>query len=236
MSEDGGGRGRDESGEGTGARSVVRALRLLELFSADRVALTVAAVATALDVPRPTAHRLLVTLLSRGYLRQESRGGPYALGARVLALAQAYEASEPLMRAALPFMQELLAETGESVALHVRQSRDTRVCLHRIESAHPMQIVIPIGQPMPLGAGAAGRVLRLDPADARRGEAIVSRGERVPNAFGVAAAVLDHGGRLVAALDISGPLDRFPATATTRYGNAVTAAARRISERLGYRG
>lgn len=226
---------REEDGQGSGARSVVRALRVLELFTVDRVVLTLAAVAEALDVPRPTAHRLLITLLGRGYVRQEVPGGAYALGARVLALAQAYEASEPLTRAALPAMHDLLAKTGESVALHIRQSEDTRMCLHRIESAHPMQIVIPIGQPMPLQHGAAGRVLRLPADEARRGEAIVSRGERVPNACGIAAPIVDHRGTLVAALDISGPLDRFPPAATARYRKAVMAAARRISQTLGYR-
>ncbi|GAC1401457.1 MAG: IclR family transcriptional regulator [Vulcanimicrobiaceae bacterium] len=226
---------RDEEGQGSGARSVVRALRVLELFTVDRVSLGVAAVAEALDVPRPTAHRLLVTLLRRGYVRQEVAGGPYALGARVLALAQAYEASEPLTRAALPSMHDLLAKTGESVALHIRQDAETRICLHRVESAHPMQIVIPIGQPMALRYGAAGRVLRLDAEAARRGEAIVSRGERVPNACSIAAPVVDHRGALVAALDISGPLDRFPPAATARHRKAVVAAALRISTTLGYR-
>ena len=226
---------REEDGEGSGARSVIRALRVLELFTVEHVMLTVAAVSEALDIPRSTAHRLLTTLVGRGYLRQEIPGGPYALGARVLALAQAYEASEPLTRAALPAMYDLLAKTGESVALHIRQSAHTRMCLHRIESAHPMQIVIPIGQPMPLELGAAGRVLRLSADDARRGEAIVSRGERVPNACGIAAPIFDHRGTVVAALDISGPLDRFPPAATARHRKAVMAAARRVSQTLGYR-
>ena len=225
----------DDDGEGSGARSVVRALRVLELFTVERSAMTNAAVAEALAVSRPTAHRLLVTLLDRGYVRQERAGGPYGLGARVLALADAYEASEPLAGAALPHMQALLAKTGQSVALHIRQGADVRMCVRRLESPHPMQIVIPVGQAMPLRAGAAGRILRLDDGEARRGKAIVSRGERVPNACGIAAPVVDHRGTLVAAIDISGPLDRFPPTVMARYEKAVSPAAKQISIALGYR-
>lgn len=140
---------RDEDGQGSGARSVVRALRVLELFTVDHVTLTVAAVAEALDLPRPTAHRLLITLVGRGYVRQEIPGGPYASAP---ACSRSPKHMKPWSRslAALPAMHDLLAKTGESVALHIRQSENTRICLHRIESAHPMQIVIPIGQPMPL--------------------------------------------------------------------------------------
>ena len=103
-----------------GAQSIVKAIMLLELFTTERAELSVAAAAAALAIPRSSAHRLLAVLSQRGLLRQDHPGGPYAVGPRVVALAAAYRASEPLAVVALPRMRELLAEIDQTINLYVR--------------------------------------------------------------------------------------------------------------------
>jgi DNA-binding IclR family transcriptional regulator len=130
-------------------------------------------------------------------------------------------------------MYALCARVNETVGLYVRSNEHSRVLIERVESSHPMQVVMPRGVAMPLGVGAGGRVLASDDASARAAGAIVTKEERVPNACGIAAAIFDHRGRVVAALDVSGPLDRFSASAIARYKRDVGKTAAAISRDLG---
>ena len=217
----------------TGAQSITRMLMVLELFTPQRTEMTVADVAKAAKLPKPTAHRLLAALRERGYMRQEVRGGAYALGPRVTALAAAYSASQSISRAALPHMHALRGRLNETVGLYVRLNENARVLIERLESSHPMQVVMPRGVPMPLGVGAGGKVLACNDAAARTVGAIVTKEERIPNACGIAAPIFDHAGHVVGALDVSGPLDRFSASAITRYKRDILKTAHAISRDLG---
>jgi DNA-binding IclR family transcriptional regulator len=218
-----------------GAQSVVKVLNLLELFVQGSPEMTVAEVSAALKMPKPTAHRLLSVLCERGYLRQGHAGGPYGLGPRVLALSSAYSASQPISRIALPHLEVLRKKLDETVGLYVRVNNNSRILIERLQSSHAMQIVMSRGVPMPLNVGAGGRVLASDPEQARRAGVIVTREERVPNACGIAAAVFDHEGLIVAAIDVAGPLERFTPAAVKRYSAEVSRTASAISKALGYR-
>jgi len=214
-----------------GAQSIVKAIMLLELFTTEHAEFTVAEAAASLAIPRSSAHRLLMVLSHRGLLRQDRPGGPYALGPRVVALAAAYRASQPLSGVALPHMKALLADVDQTINLYVRLN-DTRVVIERLESSHPLQL-IRRGDPLPLSRGAAGRILALDDAEARAAGVIVTRGDRVPGACGIAAAIFNHSGRVVAALDVAGPANRFDPRTTERCKRAVARTARLISRDLG---
>ena len=217
-----------------GAQSVVKVLNLLELFIQRSAELTVAEVAAAMKIPRPTAHRLLSVLFDRGYVRQARAGGPYALGPRIIALASAYNASQPISRIALPHMEALRKKLNETVGLYVRLNKTSRILLERVESSHPMQVVMMPGVPMPL-TGAGGKALTRNPEDRRKNDVIVTREERVPNACGVAAPIFDHDGSIVASIDVSGPLDRFTRTSVLRYSREVSRTASAISRELGFK-
>jgi DNA-binding IclR family transcriptional regulator len=215
----------------SGAQSVEKALTLLELFTPSRTTLTVADVADALGIPKSSAHRLLSVLRKRGYTRQIRAGGSYGLGPRTVGLALAYRASEPLSTVAIPHMESLRQKINETVGLYVREN-DNRVLIERLESSHAMQVTMTPGEPMPL-RGAAGRILAMDSTQAREAGVVVSRGERVPNACGIAAPIFDNEEQLVAVLDISGPFDRFQPAAVRRYSREVSHTARAISAALG---
>lgn len=223
----------EERDPAAGAQSILRAISLLELFIEQRTELTVADAAASLEISRSSAHRLLTVLKYRGYIRQERRGGKYALGPRVVALAAAYRSSQPLSKVAIPHMQALLAKLNETVGLYVRQNDSARVLIERLESTHPIQVVMAAGEPMPLGIGATGRLLGMSDAAARAAGTVITHGERVPNARAVAAPIFDHEGKLVAAIDVCGPISRFPMTAVRQYAKDVRATAEAISRALG---
>jgi len=226
---------RENKTTGGALGTIAKATMLLDLFSDKRTAMTLADLAAALQMPKPTVHRILAVLKGRGYLRQDRTGGAYALGPRTLRLAQAYRASQPLSRIAMPHMELLRKEVDQTVALYVRSGDHERVCIERLTSAHPMQVVMAIGESIPLGIGAGGRVLARKAYGAGEVATIVTYGERVPNACGIAAPIIDDQMQVIAALDISGPLDRFPKSVVPRFSKAVLRSAIAISRGLGAR-
>ena len=161
---------------------------------------------------RATAHRLAVALEVHGMVRRDGEGR-FALGLRML----------PLAELARPALEQLRDETGESVQLYVRQG-DRRVCVLSLESPHGLRTIVPLGARLPLDRGSAGRILRGEPAG-RRGW-IESVEEREPGVASVSAPVRDASGETVAAVSVSGPVQRTTRSPGRRYGEAVTRAAR----------
>lgn len=212
------------------AQTVARAAALLDLFAPERRELGVAQVATLLAVPKTTAHRLLATMREAGYLRQ-TRSGTYAIGAKVLLLARIYVAGQPVRDLARPHMQRVLAATDESVSLYIREG-EYRYCLERLECSHSLRVIVPIGSHFPLSIGATGRLLRMEPAQARKDGYVISRGERVPNACAIAAPVFDADG-LAAALQITVPQARADEAKLRTFGDILMEHAAALSRELG---
>ena len=82
-------RGTDDDSE-TGVQSVHRAFDLLEVVVERGGSATIGEIATAAGIPLATAHRLLRTLVERGYMRQ-SPDRRYALGFRLVPLGRGGE-------------------------------------------------------------------------------------------------------------------------------------------------
>lgn len=183
----------------------------------------------ASGLPRATAHRLAVALEVHGLVRRDEEGR-FALGVRLVSLGRAAAEAIPLARAAGPALSELRDRTGESVQLYVREG-DRRVCIASLESPHGLRTIVPMGASLPLGVGSAGRVL----ADEREGAKpwVASVGEREAGVASVSAAVRDLDGRVVAAVSVSGPIERTTRRPGRKYGDAVAAAARRIERSAG---
>ncbi|MGE0793790.1 MAG: IclR family transcriptional regulator [Acidimicrobiia bacterium] len=176
---------------------------------------------------RPTAHRLACALEDHGLLRRDA-DGRFALGLRLAALGRAAADGFDLAEAARPALVGLVEETGESVQLYVRDA-DHRVCVLALESPHGLRTIVDVGARLPLDRGSGGSVL-LGRTGARGW--VESVGERVEGVASVSAPVVDQGGRLVAAVSVSGPVARTTRSPGRRYGSAVVAAARRVETAL----
>ena len=77
-------------------------------------------------------------------------------------------------------------------------------------------------------------MLRQELEKAREQGFAVSYGEWIEDAAGVAAPILDQEGEVVAALSISGPIQRFKDENVTTYCDEVRRVAARISESMGF--
>jgi DNA-binding IclR family transcriptional regulator len=182
---------------------------------------TLAGLVEATGLSRATAHRLAVALEVHGLLRRDAVGR-FVLGPRLTAL--------DLPALARPALEVLRDETGESTQLYVRRG-DTRLCVASLESPHGLRTIVPVGASLPLAVGSAGRVLRGDPESVQRGWA-QSVEERERGVASVSAPVLDGSGEVVAAVSVSGPIERTTRAPGRRYADAVVEAASAIGAAL----
>ena len=141
---------------------------------------TLGQVRSALAMPKSSTHRLLSELAGLGIVRR-THDGRYSLGPRLLYWGEAAAETFDLRAIAEPAMRRLRDEIGESVHLYIRDE-DTRICIAAVEARHELRPFIQLGRPLPLRAGAAGKVLlafadddlqrrELARADGRRGTA-----------------------------------------------------------------
>jgi DNA-binding IclR family transcriptional regulator len=183
----------------------------------------------ATGLSRATAHRLAVALEAHRLVRRTD-DGRFTLGLRLIGLGHAAAEAVPAWLDARPALAWLQERTGESVQLFVRDG-DERVCVESLEAPHELRTIVPVGARLPLDRGSGGRVLR----ESREGSAaawVESVEERQPGVASVSAPVLDPSARVVAAVSVSGPVDRMTRAPGRRYGAAVAEAAARISAKL----
>ncbi len=184
--------------------------------------LPLAGLVSATGLSRATAHRLASALEAHDLVGRDE-AGRFVLGPRLV--------RRSLEDAARPALETLRDATGESVQLYVAR-RGARLCVMALESPHSLRTIVPTGAVLPLDQGSAGKVLRGDPAALRRGWA-QSVEEREPGVASVSAPVL-HDGAVMAAVSVSGPVERTTRSPGRRYAPAVAAAARHIEAAMGW--
>ncbi len=189
--------------------------------------LDLAGLQRATALPRATAHRLAVALEGHHLVRRDSQGR-FCLGFELIRLGRAAADAFPLAELATPALAALRDRTGESVQLYVRED-DARRCVVSLQSQHALQWLVPVGALLPLGVGSAGKVLGGAGAPADLAESVE---EREPGVASVSAAVRDRTGTVVAAVSISGPVERLTRTPATAFGVPVRDAAAAVSAAL----
>jgi len=180
-------------------------------------------------LPRATTYRLATALEAHGLVRRDA-DGRFALGLGLVALGRAAAHGLGLPEVARPALEALRDATGESTQLYVRDG-DRRVCVEAIESPHGLRTIVPLGAALPLDVGSAGRILRGDAESLHRGWA-ESVAEREAGVASVSAPVRGHDGRVIAAVSVSGPIERTTRHPGKKYAAAVVEAAARIERGL----
>ncbi|MFC5998501.1 IclR family transcriptional regulator [Quadrisphaera sp. GCM10027208] len=209
---------------------------------------TLAQLVAATGLARPTAHRLAVALEHHRLVARDLQGR-FVLGPRLSELAAA-AGEDRLLAAAGPVLTALRDHTGESAQLFRRQG-DVRLCVAAAERPSGLRDSIPVGSTLTMQAGSAAQVLlaweepdRLHRGlrDARFTATVLSGvrrrgwaqsvGEREPGVASVSAPVRGPSGRVVAAVSISGPIQRLTRQPGRQHAAAVVSAANRLTEVL----
>jgi DNA-binding IclR family transcriptional regulator len=141
--------------------SLQRMMAVLDLFTEGHLSWTAEAIALALQVSLPTSYRYVKVLVDAGLL-QRADASAYSLGPRIILLDHYIRTSDPVLRHAAPFMQELTEATGFDCVMsahhglpHSLQVLDT----HREYGKSPVNLSFGRGRPRPLFLGAAPKVI-----------------------------------------------------------------------------
>ncbi|GAB3267296.1 IclR family transcriptional regulator [Arthrobacter pigmenti] len=164
--------GRSDSADFVEA--LARGLDIIQTFTSLRPRMTLAQVAEAADLTRPTARRLLLTLSELGFVRQLK--SEYELTPRVLDLGSAYVESLGLWDIARPHLMDLVERTGESSSMSQLEGSDI-VYTARVSVPKIIAFRVEIGTRFPAAATSQGKVLLagLSPQDLERALATPSR-------------------------------------------------------------
>jgi DNA-binding IclR family transcriptional regulator len=209
---------------------------------------TLAQLVTSTGLARPTVHRLAVALEHHRLVGRDLQGR-FVLGPRLSELA-AGAGEDRLLAAAGPVLAALRDHSGESAQLFRRQG-DQRICVAAAERPMGLRDSIPVGAVLSMSAGSAAQVLLAweEPERLHRGlsgakftatmlSAVRRHGwaqsvsEREPGAASVSAPVRGPGGRVVAAVSISGPVERVSRQPGRLHAAAVVASANRLTDVL----
>lgn len=209
---------------------------------------SLAELVAATGIARPTAHRIAVALEFHRLVTRDL-SGRFVLGPRSGELAAA-AGEDRLLAAAAPALISLRDATGESAQLYRRQG-DLRICVAVAERVSGLRDSVPIGAALTMQAGSAAQVLlawedsdrihrgltnaRFTAAQLaavrRRGWA-QSMGEREAGVASVSAPVRGPNGKVIAAVSISGPIERLGRQPGRLHAAVVAATAARLSEHL----
>jgi IclR family acetate operon transcriptional repressor len=139
-------------------QSLDRALDLLEaLASAGELGVSELAARTGL-VPS-TAHRLLATLVERGYAAQSAAGGRYLIGYKLLELAAGLQDRvERLRLAAREHLEAIQVHTGETTNLVVLEGRDV-VYVDKVDGTRSVRLFLEVGRAIPAHTSGAGKAI-----------------------------------------------------------------------------
>ena len=241
-------------------KSVDRALRLLGAFEPGRRELGVSQIAGVLGVHVSTASRLAATLAGHGFLERARTSDAFRLGPQMIRLGLLAAGGDSLIESAWEVMDELAAETGETVVLSVPSGHEA-VDVAQVDTRYLVGGQSWTGRRLPAHATSDGKVflafdaallekrkplapvtprtlteraqLERDLADVRAQGWARAVGECEQGLNGVAAPVFASGGRCVAALSVSGPDYRLPVERLSRLGARCRISADAISRRLG---
>lgn len=209
---------------------------------------TLAQLVSSTGLARPTAHRLAVALEHHRLVARDMQGR-FVLGPRLVELASA-AGEDRLLAAAGPVLGALRDHTNESAQLFRRQG-DLRICVAAADRPVGLRDSIPVGATLTMHAGSAAQILlaweepeRLHKglqgakftatmlsAVRRRGWA-QSVGEREAGVASVSAPVRNPAGKVIAAVSISGPIERVSRQPGRLHAATVIAGANKLSEVL----
>ncbi|MGP6158988.1 MAG: IclR family transcriptional regulator [Vulcanimicrobiaceae bacterium] len=245
-------------------QSVDRTLDVLESLASRRGATGISELAQLVGLHVSTVHRLLATLVDRGYVRQDPESSRYHLGSRIFMLASAADLHLDLRLVARPYLERLMRNSGETANLVTISEREV-VYLDQVASMHLVKMFTAPGMRAPLYCTATGKLMLAykpapfiesvltAPMKRYTAKTIVSRTALEneltvirKNGFAVddeemeegvrclAVPIFDRRRQCVGALSVSGPTTRLTVERVNKLASTARAVADELSRQLGF--
>jgi len=233
--------GMDKSPKAAGGVAALeRGLTILGAFNSAAQSLTLTELATATGYYKSTTLRLCSSLARFQFL-QRLDDGRFRLGPALFELGRVYQQSFEMGEFVRPTLRRLVERTGETASLYIRDGTQ-EVCLHRVESPHPLRDAgIAEGDRFPIDDSACSRVLSAfsgkkgEKFDHIRGNLTVFSRQptRATGTSAIACPIFAVGQRLVGAILLSGPESRFSDGPVAEMTSTLVDEAARLTHTLG---
>ncbi|HEY0754760.1 MAG TPA: IclR family transcriptional regulator [Ktedonobacteraceae bacterium] len=149
---------KSENLPGNSVQSVERTLDLLEYLARSTNWLGISELSSVTGLPVGTVHRLLATLVARGYVARDSHTRRYTLGPTLRMLANMNQQAPSWVEIAEPFLRELMELSGETANLAVLE-REQSVYVAQAQSRRIVRMFTEVGNKVPLHNTGCGKVL-----------------------------------------------------------------------------
>jgi DNA-binding IclR family transcriptional regulator len=243
-----------------------RALGILDLLADESPELGPSEVSERTGLHKSTVHRLLQVLERHRLIEKKAQNGKYRLGLKLFELGSKAVAQINLRECALPYLERLVLETGETAHICVLDG-DRMLSIANVESPRTLRTPSTVGRRTPLHCTSVGKALLAFLPEDEQNELIkkleltaytrhtltkparlkaelklirqlgyamddeeIEEGLRC-----IGAPVMDHSGRVVAAMSIAGPAFRLTENRIPAVARSVIRAANELSIELGYK-
>jgi DNA-binding IclR family transcriptional regulator len=168
---------------------LVRGVRILRLFTADRPVISAPEMAQELNIPRSTVFRLAQTLEYLGLLQKVEHGQSYRLGVSLLSLGFELLASLDIAELGRPIADALAEQTGLSSHIVIRDGSEV-IVVYKASGRSTFTGSLTVGSRLPAHATVLGRVILADLPEADI-DALFGRTPLTPSGKQTPASVAD---------------------------------------------
>lgn len=241
-------------------KSIDKMSHILSLFTFERPVLSLKEIQEETKMPKSTIFRILETLEHTDFIYKNIKTHEYSLGFQVFRLGNVYQQHLDYRKVAIPYMEQLMDETKETVELNILDGIH-RICIEKIDSPLDVRNFVKVGERKPAYLGASGKVmlaylpseelvqklveieeqnivnievLEQELVEIQRTGYAITQGERILGTYSIAAPILGAKGELIAGLNIAGPLQRLTEERIALLKARCIQTAEKISVRLGY--
>jgi IclR family acetate operon transcriptional repressor len=141
-----------------GVRAVTRATRIVTALAEHPYPLGIVELAAFVQLSSASVHRILSTLVSVGWVEQNSRTAKYRLGMRAIGVGMVGSATNPVLHDGKLYLTRLAEWSGYDAVLSTLVGVKT-VQLERVAGSHTEMIEFEAGRPQPAHAMADGKLL-----------------------------------------------------------------------------
>ncbi|MCM2676219.1 IclR family transcriptional regulator [Alkalicoccobacillus plakortidis] len=152
-------------------QSVTRALSILNVLAEHPNGIKITTLASELELSKATVHRLLATLISSNYVRQDPDTERYKIGYQIVSLATHFLNHFDIIEVAKPHLTKLSNDINETVHLCI-EDKGQALYIDKIESTQPIAMYSRIGTRAPMYCTAVGKVLLSGMSPTKYGEVV----------------------------------------------------------------
>ncbi|SMC85600.1 transcriptional regulator, IclR family [Desulfocicer vacuolatum DSM 3385] len=138
--------------------AIEKSILTLLAFSEDKSSWGVRELSQKLGFSPATVQRILQTYKTYGFVKQDSQTRQYHLGNVFYKFIEPLQHVNQVTRGARKYMEQVAAETGETVHLNIVEDGH-RICIDTLESSRALRAGMPLGHRSPLHAGASAKCL-----------------------------------------------------------------------------